>query len=100
MALALTERRLVVCRMNRFTGHPSKMVWWTTVERVKGVRAERGCALGSKILKFEIELRDGTAIALDVPREHLGRGEDLVAVLGARTSLLAGDNGSEPARSQ
>jgi hypothetical protein len=90
MALGLTNKRVLIFKMNGFTGRPNKVLFTIPVEQIAGVRSAQGKAVGMKMLKFDIVFADESALALDVAREHMKHGQEFVELLADATAALGG----------
>jgi hypothetical protein len=87
MALGITQERIMVFGMNVASGRPNKVIYDIPIGAVAGVDSRMGRSVGMKKLEVEIALSNGAVLSIDVPREHVSKGEGFVdALLAARGS--------------
>jgi hypothetical protein len=73
LALGVTNRRLLVFSMG-VTDRPKRLFGALPLASISAAGADTQRAVGMKMLRLTLVLVDGSAIELDVPREHLRAG--------------------------
>ena len=58
------------------------------IEAVRGIRSEPGRIVGLRVLKLDIVFIDDSTLGLDVPLEHIKKGNEVMEALAKRTALL------------
>ena len=67
--------------MNVATGRPNKVLYDIPLAAVSAVESRTGRSVGMKKLELDISLTNGAAFHLDVPREHVKKGNQFVETL-------------------
>jgi len=100
MALGSTQKRIIVFGMNVASGRPNKILYDIPIDAVANVESHTGRSIGMKKLEVDLTLTNGAVLSLDVPREHVKRGEHLVeAVTTSRRSIDSRPDNRPPAES-
>lgn len=89
MALGVTQQRVLVFGMNVATGRPKKVIYDIPLVGVAGVQSSTGRSVGMKKLNVDISLSNGALMQLEVPREHVKKGEAFVGALSLARDAAA-----------
>jgi hypothetical protein len=91
LAVALTDRRVLLVAMSTVTGRPSRVVADVPLSDLKAVEVTGGTSFGMKLHRFTLSFSDGSSLALE-SRSRGHAAEGLCAALSS--TLNTGANGS------
>ena len=81
MAIGNTQSRMVIFGMNVATGRPNKVLYEVPISAIATIDSRTGRSVGMKKLELDIALTNGAELRLDVPREHVKKGQQFVDTL-------------------